>query len=158
SAEELLFGSDAQNQHYFPRWGLTSIEDLQSILIPDDSPAVLHGSMGLGWSPLNDVAPPQDPGQNPQEKLCASIMTKAGVNPPRQMTPMQICDGLFFLQAALNRSTSLTAQAMFAAVPQLGAAFQSALTLTGETDFSSANPTTGVNQYRDVLYQNSCNC
>ena len=82
--------------------------------------------MSVGWLPSWDVTAPQSPPVTASEKLCLSILAKAGQRVDSQVAKglaFWTCDTLFFLDAALDRATVLNPAGLSAAVDALGTTY-----------------------------------
>jgi ABC-type branched-subunit amino acid transport system substrate-binding protein len=153
----LFFIPEAESQGYHPRYGFTSMEIPQIIAatVPKDQ---LHRAVGIGWVPTMDVDTAQDPNNNPAQALCLRIMQQAGVSIPgrwAQSQTVKLCDGVFFLQAALARAPTLTAAGLRQGVTALGSSYRSSFTFgtqfgTGRWD--------GVAALRPEAFDDSCGC
>jgi hypothetical protein len=151
---DLFWYSMAKAQNYFPRYGLSSNQEM-SVFVDMAPPPTLDGSVGVGWDPFYDVKPAQDPGGNQATALCKQIM-----NDP-QDTPVgrnNKCDSMFFIQTALdkaNSSGSLSAQGFQQAVAGLGTTFPPAEVFS--TQFGPGLYD-GASSYRIYAFSTACKC
>jgi hypothetical protein len=71
------FMSDAQSQHYYPRYGLSTLNTPESTIANDENKQQLVGAVGIGWDPPLDVATGQDPGYiTSAEKACLTTQQR----------------------------------------------------------------------------------
>lgn len=164
AAGVLIFAETAQQQRYFPRYGMTSW------LLPDTAASTfvqagiqqqLNGSIGIGWTPGGDVNHAHDPGQTAVQKACLKALERQGVkyNPQSQryaiMVAWALCDDVNLLVAAAKRGGGLSAQALSAGLGGLTSVFQPAVT------FSSALSATNHSvpgSHRALVYDGGCTC
>jgi hypothetical protein len=71
------FMVQAQSQHFYPRYGINTINLPASSLTPDAPKQQLQGALGIGWYPTLDVGIAQDPGYlSPADKICLTTLQK----------------------------------------------------------------------------------
>jgi hypothetical protein len=105
-----------------------------------------------GFSPLLDTEPIDYPKDLAGQKLCMDLARKGGSKTPDDMLPF--CDGLFFLQAALAHTTTVSVDAIQAGVNTLGTGATPAMTF--QSRFGSRHD--GTAAIRMALYQQDCGC
>lgn len=152
-----FFPKSADGQNYRPRYAFNTTEAPQALSV-NEPPAQMHRALAVGWNPGLDVDDAQDPGDNPQFKLCLSIAQKAGVEIPDRAGAYGIaalCDALFFLKASLDKAPELSPQGMAASARVLGTGYRSAE--THATDFRSGRAD-GVSAVRGLVFEDACTC
>ncbi|HEX3899370.1 MAG TPA: hypothetical protein VHW74_09360 [Mycobacteriales bacterium] len=71
------FMVQAQSQHFYPRYGINTINLPASSLTPDAPKEELQGALGIGWYPTLDVNGAQDPGYlSAAGKTCLAALLK----------------------------------------------------------------------------------
>lgn len=155
-----LFMQAAEPQGYHPRYGLSSLNSplfLRSSLPPDP----LRGAVGIGWSPITDVAA-TDEGAVPQARVtCTQIFERAGVrelgdrSAYGQFGAYSRCSNLLMLRTALERVDASSAAAMRTALEALGGRHQSAVAMQSELSRSRHD---GAQAYRVLRFVDGCNC
>jgi hypothetical protein len=149
----------AEQQHYRPRYAVTTLDGLASLTVATSPPGQLNGALGLGWLPVSDVDAAHDPGPvSPAQTRCLDVMAKAGqASSDRlvQTTQLIVCDALNFIVAALTGGGDATPDAFRRGVAALGAGFPSAMTFQ---ERYGANRYDGAAAGRDLAYRSDCNC
>ena len=80
NSELWFFMPAAESQGYRPRYGLASYH--VPATLPQFVPAAqLHGAVGIGWSPYQDVVESQDPGGRPAVPECMDLMERRASRP-----------------------------------------------------------------------------
>ena len=125
----LFFTTNAEGQHYRPRYGLSSYN--YADFVAHNAPAQqFEGSLGVGWAPAGDAFFIDR--QNPAVTQCLDILAKGGVPAPTSgdawSTQVRFCSHVFFLKQVLDRATQLSPQGMLDSAERLGSAFTSAST------------------------------
>jgi hypothetical protein len=123
-----LFMPAAEGQEYRPRYGLSSA-DIPFTLEGQVGPEQLSGSVGVGWTPPNDVDLSRRPHDITTSELCDSILIAAGFAGSGFYTT-SACDTIFFIKAVLDRTTDTSPQGFRAAAESLGSDFRSPFTFT----------------------------
>jgi hypothetical protein len=152
----VLFMTAAESQGYRPRYGLNSL-DFPDIAQNNAPAAQLHRAVAVGWAPTRDLEQPQDPG-SPQETLCDQIFHNAGIVIPgrtAQDRARGACDGLFFLKAALDRASEVSAAGLRASTDHLGSSYLSPFTFA--TSFAPGR-FDGAAAVRVASYDDACAC
>jgi hypothetical protein len=155
----LQFMLAADNQGYYPRYGLHSRTSPAPVLQADASARQQHGAMGIGWQPMNDVDGAHDPGVlNPRQKPCLDLVRKAGQDPSVRATALiglWLCDDIFFLRDALTKAGSFGIQALRAGAESLSS-YEAASTF--RSGFAPGQLHDGAKQYRLFAYKDDCKC
>jgi hypothetical protein len=157
-----LFQRQAENQHYRPRYGISSFDlpltvQENSAIVP---PAQQVGSMGIGWQPLNDTDAARDAGYMPGGKRCFSVLKAAGQefdSSSRRgaFAGALICDAWYLLRDAMLKGNGFTGADLLRAMPIAGPQFTPAATF--RSVLSGQNH--GVpGYYRDLQYDAGCSC
>lgn len=149
------FAIAAQNQNYYPRFGLTSLE-LPAALRTVLSARQLEGARGVGWLPVYDVPLTAQPPATPDRRDCLAAMTAAGEDANASTSrgyALATCGGGLTLAAAW-RKTPLTPAGFLSGLRALGRSFTSVSTFAD--DFSSNRD--GVSRARPMAFTASCDC
>ncbi len=149
------FGIAAQNQAYYPQFGLSSLE------LPASQRTVitarqLQGARGIGWLPSWDVPTSAQPPLNANATACVAALKKAGEDMSLAATrgsALGTCDGTLLLGAAWKRR-ALTAPDFLAGLGDLGSTYAPAVTLAD--DFGSRRD--GASAVRPMAFQAACDC
>jgi hypothetical protein len=154
--EAFFFMPEADNQHYYPRYAVTSWL-APYFLETNESTTQLTGSEGFGWQPSVDVDLAHDPGPTPGRRPCLALMRHAGqtfADPGVENAAYAFCESFFFLQAALVGRTP-TAAALQAGAQALGPNFPSVLTFGERFEAGRVLDATVIRALRYVV---SCSC
>jgi hypothetical protein len=146
----------AKSQDYYPRYGANPLNNPGASINPSDEmnkelavdDADYDASYDQGWHP------------NQARALCYKIEADAGYpvkssNPNDEAAAAGSCDGIFFLQAVLNRVPQVSISDFVQQTQQLGTSFASSLIygtkfLPGRRD--------GGDEFRTEEYFSSCSC
>lgn len=157
---QALFMVTAATQKYFPRYGLSSADGPEAVLAYNIPAAVLHGSMGAGWSPSLDVNDANDPGDtSAAETTCKSIYSKAGFDFTGRRLAEAIaysyCDGLRIISEGATAGVGLTPLSIYKGVVTIAPTWKSALSFG-----SGLTPThlTIPGAVRPFAWVDSCTC
>jgi hypothetical protein len=157
---QVLFMATAATQKYFPRYGLSSSAGPEAVLASNIPAAVLHGSMGAGWSPSLDVNDANDPGDTSSaETTCKSIFSKAGFDfSGRRLAEaiaLSYCDGLRIISEGATAGVGLTPLSIYKGVVTIAPTWKSALSFG-----SGLTPThlTIPGAVRPFAFVDSCTC
>jgi hypothetical protein len=160
----LFFLENAQSQHYFPRYGVSSQNGPQALL---DSGAVqkeqLRGSVGIGFVPVIDITPSEDPDSGPlandSRRRCIKLMTDHGQkfsDANAEAVALTLCNVWWFTRDVFNHAGGALNRAGFLkAVSALGTSFESGLTFG--TRFSDTQHD-GASMVRYYGYDEACGC
>jgi hypothetical protein len=156
-----FFMEAAEKQQYRPRYGMTSQSGNQALisLLGSDSKPQLHDSLSIGWVPPTDASTANDPTtRNPTRVLCMSIMRKAGVDTSSingTLGALAICDALWSLAAALDRTKVINQATFGQGVNGLGGSYAPGLVWSTKIDPSQHD---GVSSVADMAFVDSCTC
>jgi ABC-type branched-subunit amino acid transport system substrate-binding protein len=158
------FMTSAQQQGYFPRYGLSSFDQPGFFLEPTVPATQLRGSVGAGFNQITDVdAASGDPYPTGQaETQCFEAMKSNGDTPPNARAAAFgaefFCDGLFMLQAAARTlRDNLSVATWTEAASRLGTSYQATYSLPGGTRFVPGQRAGGA-FYRYLAYVDTCAC
>jgi hypothetical protein len=158
-ASPLLFMTNAENQQYYPRYGLHSRSSPAALLQGNAPAKQQHGVMGIGWQPMNDVDSAHDPGIiSARQKLCLKLLRDAGQDTSSRATALVglwLCDNFFFLQDALKRAPSFGIPGLRAGAESLSR-FEAASTF--RSSFAPGRVHDGARSYRLFAYKDDCGC
>jgi hypothetical protein len=145
----LMLMKAADNQHYYPHWGLASDAEFAVGAALAWPRSQMINTQGIGWNPGFDTYDTNQSG-SVLAKACQQIVKDSG-----QTGASVYCEPLFFLQFALNHATEVSTAGMADAVARLGTTYPSVTNLEGKTSFG-ANRHDGPSVYRDVGYDSRC--
>jgi hypothetical protein len=155
----IAFIQAAENQGYRPRYSVDEGVAPQALteLAPQRQ---LHGSMGVGYNPYNDVEAGSDPQsmRRPAQLACQAVMRKAGLDTSSQtvlQAMMFECDLFNFMARSLRGATSVGTDALAAGVNALGTAYESTITFGVHFD---ARHHAGAVAARNLAYVDPCTC
>ncbi len=159
-AGQTLFMATAASQSYFPRYGITSDNGPTAALEPNVPAAVLHGAIGVGWSPSLDVSDANDPGDTSvAETTCKSIYTKAGFDfigrRLAEAVAYSYCDGLRIISEGAVAGVGLTPLSIYQGVVTIAPTFKSALSFGSGLNQTHLTIPGGL---RPFAYVNACSC
>ena len=157
----LFFMRAAEDQQWFPKYGVHTDMALGQLLQLGAPPRQLANANAMGWAPVVDVDNAHDPGPvSASNSLCLDIMRKAGQdmgNRGAMATALGYCNGLFLLRQALSPVTQITVAGLSAGMAALGTSYESPGVFG--TRFTSQQHD-GAAAYRDLrfLTAGGCNC
>jgi hypothetical protein len=163
----LFFMRAAEDQQYFPKYGLHTDMALGQLLQPGAPAAQQANAKVIGWTPAVDVDNAHDPGPvSARNALCLDIQKRAGQDMSNRgalVTAIGYCDGLFLLQDSLAKVTQISVAGLAAGIGNLNTSFVSSGVFG--TRFTPTKPD-GVDLYRDMKFDVSvapganvpCNC
>jgi ABC-type branched-subunit amino acid transport system substrate-binding protein len=155
-----LFAQAAGPQGYYPRYGLSSQNSplfIRSSLSPKD----VHGAVGIGWSPITDVAAGQEGALPATRVQCMDIFRRAGIqeigdrSAYGQFGAFSRCSNLLMLRKALAAHAASSPAALRASLEALGGGFDSAVTM--QTSLSGSRHD-GAIGYRYLHFDDGCAC
>jgi hypothetical protein len=150
------FMQQSESQRYRPRYFLEYQPNTFAQNVPAEQ---LSGAMSESYVPMLDVAEGQDPGPpTSASKTCLEVMRKGGQQPDSRSVVwyMQtICDGLFFMKAAIDNHGALGDTALRPALEALGSRVPSAMTWATRLSRSQHAGTYGL---RDLSFRSDCSC
>lgn len=147
----------AQSQHYYPRYGMTSYNG-GGVLLQQVAPAAeLAGALGVGWAPSVDVDGAHDPGSTgPAYNRCLASMHRHQVDVSTRAAlanALGICDGLQVLVQSMRAGRGFDGPHITAGRATFS--FEATATFSGShNDGSIAIPTA----VRDYGYLANCSC
>ena len=160
----VFFAQGADQQKYYPRYGLSSGNGAQLLLDQGLWPTgQTRGAVGMGWLPLVDLSnadnPDSGPDSNDARRSCVALMTKDGIDVSAAIVKRQaleMCNTVRLLKAALEAGGgSVHRDAFLAGVHALGTSFQSGLTFG--TRFGPDHHD-GVALVRPFAFTSACGC
>jgi hypothetical protein len=160
----VVFAQTAQNQRYFPRYGMTSWllpAIAASTFAQSGAQQQLNGAIGVGWTPGGDVETAQDPGQTPAQRACFKDLSRGGQTFSgdsqrfAQSVGFVLCDAIHLLVAGAADSGGLAPDAIAAGIARAGAALPVAATFKN-TDSSTSHALPGA--FRDLYFSTPCTC
>lgn len=160
----LFFGQNAENQNYRPRYGITTANYVQALIEGGNlNPRQARGAAGLGYLPLIDLRPQDNPVDGPYSnatrRLCLDIYRKAGIdvsNFNARAVAFNFCDKiLFFAHVARKVDGPLTRDAFRREVERLVTSYPT--TALQVTRFDAAHHY-GVGRGYDIRFDDGCTC
>ena len=155
----LEFLQQAASQRYYPRYGFGTPNGGQA-LAPDLPAAALHGTLQVGWLPIEDIGAAQDPdaASSPARRRCLALYaahqtTFADRN--AETVGLAVCQETWFLRAALTQGGALSPQGLLDGVARLGDSFSPTINHANHYD---ANQHDGVSGVRYGAYDDGCSC
>ena len=159
-----FFAQGAEQQKYYPRFGLTSGNGAQ--LLVDQKlwpPSTLNGALGFGWLPLVDLTnadnPDDGPFSNAARRSCLALMVKGGVDVSAAIVKRQAiesCNTVRLLRAAMAKGGgAVHRDAFLVGVHALGTSFESGLTFGTSYDPDHHD---GVALVRPFGFTPDCGC
>jgi hypothetical protein len=155
-----LFAQAAGPQGYYPRYGLSS-QNSPLLIRASLSARDVRGAVGMGWSPITDVAAGQE-GPLPATRVrCSEIFRRAGIqeigdrSAYGQFGAYSRCSNLLMLREALAKRPGSSPSALRGALEALGTGFQSAVTM--QTNLSGSRHH-GAAGYRFLRFDDGCSC
>jgi len=149
------FSIAAQNQSYYPQFGLSSLQlpaSLRTVL----QPRQLQGARGIGWMPSWDTPVAKSPALTSNGSACVDALKKAGEDMGLAATrgsALATCDSTVLLGAAF-KGRELSLGGFFAGLRGLGTGWPPAATFA--TDFTHRNA--GASRVRTIAFQSACDC
>lgn len=158
-----IFMKDANGQHYYPKYGLSTSDGAVALTGGNAPPAELAGSVGVGWQPLIDINDPAKRTLSPSIKVCLRALRESHVPPPKDdgqyFGDLGFCDAFFHFVAIASRAgPDLTRNNFIAAGESLGSGFRAQLTNRGTTQFHGAAVHDGASAWSTFAYGTSCDC
>ena len=145
----LVWAPTADTQKYFPRSAFTSL-DIPNFVDDNMSVDQLKRAVVIGWMPPNDTY-----GKYlPKPKQYNDCKQASGV-PDNMSGGAQLCDGLFFLKAAFDKTPQYGVAGLRKAVESLGTGYASPWTIS-----TLLNPSRhdGATSYRLMQFNPACEC
>ena len=160
-AVDYLFMNVAEQQHYNPRYGLSSLEAPPVIIQNLANPASqLQGTIGVGWSPFSDVDMQDfDATARAPAQRCLQVLQRAGLAPVDNnsaILAVPSCEGPYFAAAAVDRwLASPSGATLTDTVNGLASTYQPTGTFSARFDPTEHD---GASSYRIIGFVDSCDC
>lgn len=122
----------ADQQGYYPHWGIASDQGPAGLASLSAPTSELQNTFGVGWVPMGDVGDVTP--HTATAKLCNEIDEKAGLP---SLTNRMHCEFLLFLKYVLERAPEISPKGMTAAMNAVGDSWIDADTVLGKTLLSS---------------------
>jgi hypothetical protein len=159
SGEGLTFEwlHQAENQHWFPRYGQNALNFPGSTIEPKDQMDKAIAILDSDYEPKNDAGWHA----NPARQKCFQIQAAAGFpvssgNANDEGIAAQVCDLVFFTQLVFNRmGTTLTNETFINALTGIGRQFPSAFVYGTQVSPTQRDASAAV---RSAEYLASCDC
>ncbi|MCU1602811.1 MAG: hypothetical protein JWO22_3520 [Frankiales bacterium] len=157
----VTFMQQADQQHYSPKYSLTSYDTPAGMIGSSGAPAgQLANTSGIGWNPTTDVGTYGSKAyDNATTKLCRTIEAPTGQDTDRlsEYATQVFCNAILSVQAAANASgaANLTGGAFISGFNALGSSFADSLTLGTRLSSSKHD---GADKVRPFAYKPSCSC
>jgi hypothetical protein len=158
SGASLFYPPQAENQHYYARYAVTSNNFIQPFLQETQPKAQLRGMMGVGWIPHQDVDLRHNPGPTAGQAACFKIMREAGASLAKdnyQYVAETVCDSIFLFLEMAHVGGALDPTSLLRSVQAAGSTFPWASQL-GRGIVSTDLTLTPV--VRGLQYVDSCSC
>jgi hypothetical protein len=147
--------NQAKQQQYYPRYGQNAYNSPGASILPADQ---MDKAVAIDFG---DYDPKFDEGwhSNPGRDQCFKIQTEAGypvqsTNASDETIAAFACDLIFFLQQAVNKLSSISADSFVKAVTELGTSFQPAIAYGSKFNGNRD----GGGQVRTEDYSAACEC
>jgi ABC-type branched-subunit amino acid transport system substrate-binding protein len=154
----LYFMQGAEQQQYFPRYGLSTFEAPGYFLEGNVPASQLRNARGIGWAPFFDVKPTQL-ATRPAERRCFDIISRAGetnANRGSNLSATPVCDLVWvFAAAAAAAGNQLDVSTWRRGLVSLGKGYESPVALS--SDFSRGRPYANSG-YRSLAFNTECSC
>jgi len=158
SSAALFYPPQAEQQHYYARYAVTSDDYIQPFLQDTAPAAQLRGMMGVGWVPAQDVDLTHKPAPDPGQARCFKIMKDRGADVSKnnyQYTANTVCDTVFLFLELARAGHGLAPANLVQSLVAAGSNFPWASQMgTGvvPTDLTLAP------EVRGLQYVESCSC
>lgn len=152
----LFFMLNASNQAYYPRYAVTSL-NAPFLLASNAPPKQLHGTLGVGYSPYNDVASP--PATTPTQARCLKVMHDGGVDvpaaPSAQMLAQNICDQIHVWVESARQGGGMDPAHVLAGLDRLKDVYRPGTVFASGLSSTRADEASAV---RDLGWSDGCSC
>jgi len=154
-----FFITYAENQGYYPKYVLSSVDGLTKRQNHARTMANVHGA---GWDPVRDMGAYRFPGQlkgNTTYELCRAIQKANYRNDDSAFAALGLC-GMFHAlkQAArVNPVSPVTGVSLLSGLNAFGTSYDASFSFPGSTRIA-ADQHDGVTRYRTIHYQSGCDC
>jgi ABC-type branched-subunit amino acid transport system substrate-binding protein len=151
-----LFMPAAENQHYQPKYGVSSYEFLETAvaLAPE---AALERSVGPGWLPDFDLTDPKYLPKNPERDKCIKMFRDGGltVNGNTEMSIGELCQVVYLIRDGMNAVSLRQAASIRAGLEGLGR-YPNAN--ADPLMFSPGRRHDAIGEYREMRFRKDCGC
>jgi ABC-type branched-subunit amino acid transport system substrate-binding protein len=156
-ASVAYFMTAAEQQGYRPRYALNSNLNLASVMESVPPPRQLEGAVGVGWQPINDVAPANRDLSPPGFASCKKYMNDSGQNPTGFALAILTlyCDSVRLALYAAQSGGGFDSQSLQLGLASKGTSYPSASVL--KTAFSDRRMD-GARGARDIAFVSGCRC
>jgi hypothetical protein len=160
----LLFMTNANSQHYYPRYGTNTQNGNQALADAGALPKEqLVGSMGIGWLPGLDITPAENtddgPFSNDARRRCLALMKAHGqtyTDANAESIALGACNTFSWFREAMNGGgTNISRDTFLVGANKIASSWQSTSVFG---TFFGPNRHDGVNAFRYWAYQDSCSC
>jgi hypothetical protein len=155
---DLLFMRQAEAQKYRPTYLMSSYDVPGYLLEGNVADGQVAGIQGIGWSPIDDVAPSRVP-LNAQESRCFGILTRGGEPQSRRqdyLTAEFTCDLVWSFEAiARAAGPQLSTVSFQAGFHRVGSSYSPVTVFSADL---SSNRVDGVSSFRPTGYDTGCHC
>jgi hypothetical protein len=158
----LLFGNNADSQHYYPRYGANSQTGQQALAESGAYPkSQLPGTIGIGWEPSLDISTTENtasgPYSNDLQRQCSALYKAHGVEFEDQNAAAVgylNCNDMWFFRDVMNKTRLLTRDGFMAVVNNLGL-FKSLTVFPTKLDAAHHDAIAAVRYW---VYKPECGC
>jgi hypothetical protein len=154
----LFFTTNAEDQHYRPRYGVNSGNNMKLMASGTAPKAQLNGALGMGWNPIADL----DTGHsakfpNAGRAKCNALMQQNGESGTgyNEGFAVPYCSTANLLKAISDRLGNPTAATLAQGLDAVGGSFQPLLTPAA---YLAPGHHDGLGGIWDYGYDNSCSC
>ncbi|HZP14255.1 MAG TPA: hypothetical protein VFA96_00415 [Nocardioides sp.] len=159
----LLFGNNADSQHYYPRYGANSQTGQEALIASGAYPkSQLNGTVGIGWEPSLDIAPseagPNSPYTNAAQRKCLALYAAHGIqfsDQNAQGVGYLNCADVWFLRDVAKRMTVLNKEGFLTAANGIGSNFESLTIIASRIDGTHHDAIAAVRYW---AYKPECGC
>ena len=158
-APAAFFMLAAENQHYYPKYGLNSNTGAQVLIstgVPKDQ---MSGANLVGWLPQLDVPLNDAPPPTSMRVHCMKVMKDAGLATTSEnslTTEMEYCESPWFLRALLGTAhTAITTSSFSTGIARVGDSFVPADTFATHVSLSVRD---GASEWYAGGWDKACGC
>jgi hypothetical protein len=159
----LLFGTNADKQRWYPRYGANSQDGFEALADSGAYPkSQLNGALGIGWQPSLDIAPSENPPNSPYtnaaQRKCLALYQAHGITFSDQNSKgvgYLDCSDIWFFRDVVNRTTALTRDGFLAAANGIGSSFESLNVIATRLDAAHHDAIAAVRYW---AYKPECGC
>lgn len=153
----LLWPTEAESQGYAPRYGFNTY-DTPTFVASNVSASELHGAIGVGWWPWQDVSPSAWPPPDAPATQCLAVYHAAGLpvdDGGGRSVSMWDCGMVQFFRTLVGVAPNLGLGGIETAVNSLGSSWVSPTAFRVVLNPSRHD---GGAAYRDFAYNDGCTC